>query len=59
MLTKLILNWTRLAVVVIWEITNDFLDFDVIYIVNNYMRVTGISTGENFVFFIYRHCPEI
>ena len=27
--------------------------------VNNYMQVTGIATGENFVFFIYRHFVEI
>ena len=27
--------------------------------VNNYMQVTGIATGENFAFFIYRHFVEI
>ena len=27
--------------------------------VNNYMQVTGIATGENFAFFIYRHSVEI
>ena len=26
---------------------------------NNYMQVTGIATGENFAFFIYRHFVEI
>ena len=30
-----------------------------IYTVNNYMQVTGIATGENFAFFIYRHFVEI
>ena len=29
------------------------------YTVNNYMQVTGIATGENFAFFIYRHFVEI
>ena len=29
-----------------------------IYTVNNYMQVTGIATGENFAFFIYRHFVE-
>ena len=29
------------------------------YTVNNYMQVTGIATGENFAFFIYRHFIEI
>ena len=29
------------------------------YTVNNYMQVTGIATGENFAFFIYRHFFEI
>ena len=29
------------------------------YTVNNYMQVTGIGTGENFAFFIYRHFVEI
>ena len=28
------------------------------YTVNNYMQVTGIATGENFAFFIYRHFVE-
>ena len=27
--------------------------------VNNYMQVTGMVTGENFAFFIYRHFVEI
>ena len=27
--------------------------------VNNYSQVTGTDTGENFAFFIYKHCPEI
>ena len=26
--------------------------------VNNYMQVTGIATGENFAFFIYRQFVE-
>ena len=29
------------------------------YTVNNYMQVTGMVTGENFAFFIYRHFVEI
>ena len=29
------------------------------YTVNNYRQVTGIATGENFAFFIYRHFVEI
>ena len=29
------------------------------YTVNIYMQVTGIATGENFAFFIYRHFVEI
>jgi hypothetical protein len=27
--------------------------------VNNYRQVTGVVTGENFAFFIYRHFVEI
>ena len=27
--------------------------------VNNYMQVTGMTTGENFAFFIYWHFVEI
>ena len=27
--------------------------------VNNYRQVTGMVTGENFAFFIYRHFVEI
>ena len=27
--------------------------------VNKYMQVTGMATGENFAFFIYRHFVEI
>ena len=30
-----------------------------IYTVNNYRQVTGVATGENFAFFIYRHFVEI
>ena len=30
-----------------------------LYTVNNYMQVTGMVTGENFAFFIYRHFVEI
>ena len=30
-----------------------------IYTVNNYRQVTGVVTGENFAFFIYRHFVEI
>ena len=30
-----------------------------IHTVNNYMQVTGMVTGENFAFFIYRHFVEI
>ena len=30
-----------------------------IFTVNNYMQVTGITTGENFAFLIYRHFVEI
>ena len=29
------------------------------YTVNNYRQVTGMVTGENFAFFIYRHFVEI
>ena len=29
------------------------------YTVNNYMQVTGMATGENFAFFIYRNFVEI
>ena len=29
------------------------------YTVNIYMQVTGMATGENFAFFIYRHFVEI
>ena len=29
------------------------------YTVNNYRQVTGVVTGENFAFFIYRHFVEI
>ena len=28
-----------------------------VYTVNNYMQVTGMATGENFAFFIYRGSP--
>ena len=35
-----------------------FLRFT-LYTVNNYMQVTGIATGENFAFFIYRNFVEI
>ena len=30
-----------------------------IYTVDNYRQVTGMNTGENFAFFIYRHFVEI
>ena len=30
-----------------------------IFTVNNYMQFTGMVTGENFAFFIYRHFVEI
>ena len=35
--------------------------YDVFYLytVNNYRQVTGMVTGENFAFFIYRHFVEI
>ena len=36
-----------------------FSSFPKKYTVNNYMQVTGIATGENFAFFIYRHFVEI
>ena len=29
------------------------------YTVNNYRQVTGMVTGENFAFFIYRHFVKI
>ena len=29
------------------------------YTVNNYRQVTGMVTGENFAFFIYRHFVQI
>ena len=29
------------------------------YTVNNYRQVTGMNTGGNFAFFIYRHFVEI
>ena len=29
------------------------------YTANDYMQVTGMATGENFAFFIYRHFVEI
>ena len=29
------------------------------YTVNNYRQVTGMVTGENFAYFIYRHFVEI
>ena len=35
-----------------------FLRFT-LYTVNNYMQVTGMDTGENFAFFIYRHIVKI
>ena len=35
------------------------LAFCHIYTVNNYRQVTGMTTGENFAFFIYRHIVEI
>ena len=35
------------------------VDYRVDYTVNNYMQVTGMVTGENFAFFIYRHFVEI
>ena len=31
----------------------------VLFTVNNYRQVTGMVTGENFAFFIYRHFVEI
>ena len=34
-------------------------EFNLEYTVNNYRQVTGIATGENFAFFIYRHFVEI
>ena len=40
----------------------DLQKFEIVrfmYTVNNYMQVTGIATGENFAFFIYRHFVEI
>ena len=33
--------------------------FRILYTVNNYRQVTGMVTGENFAFFIYRHFVEI
>ena len=32
---------------------------NIYYTVNNYRQVTGMTTGENFAFFIYRHFVEI
>ena len=42
--------WFQKSYQVIWE---------KIYTVNNYKQVTGMVTGENFAFFIYRHFVEI
>ena len=33
--------------------------YNMMYTVNNYRQVTGMVTGENFAFFIYRHFVEI
>ena len=38
--------------------SNDLKLINYLYTVNNYMQVTGIATGENFAFFIYRHFVE-
>ena len=35
------------------------VDLSAINTVNNYMQVTGMATGENFAFFIYRHFVKI
>ena len=57
---------STLALIMYNEIDN--LDIQIIknqsknfkpYTVNNYMQVTGMTTGENFAFFIYKHFVEI
>ena len=40
-----------------FELQSDY--FREHYTVNNYRQVTGMVTGENFAFFIYRHFVEI
>ena len=40
-----------LLIMILWKVLK--------YTVNNYRQVTGMTTGENFAFFIYRHFVEI
>ena len=40
------------------EMKNELFIKFIMLTVNNYMQVTGIATGENFAFFIYRHFVE-
>ena len=41
------------------EMKNELFIKFIMLTVNNYMQVTGMVTGENFAFFIYRHFVEI
>ena len=63
--TSLVLdhNYIQKALIRIQQIWSrqgyDQIKFIKQFTVNNYMQVTGIATGENFAFFIYRHFVEI